>query len=359
MPKEKYRVGIIGCGHIGGNYVQAFRKLPAGVELAAACDLIEEKVKAFVEKWEIPASYTDMYEMLSKEELDIVGVTTHNREHVEPTIAAAEAGVKAILCEKPMALDMADADRMVEACERSKAKLLIDHTMRFEPNWRRVKKMVDEGVIGDLIHIKVQNYGDRGTLLHNGTHSCDAIRFFGGDAEWVIATVKRSHERESVVSFFSLKSGTTALFLTGGHWNYRLDGCFILEGSDGKIEIRPHHGWQPIIQLWKKETGLGNFREGEPIEAIESEILGESAGSPPCEGAWEVVACLDENRESISSGKEGRAALEMCLGAYESERQGRVRVSFPLTIKESPLELMLKGGQLPYVPAREYGGELA
>ena len=151
MPKEKYRVGLIGCGHIGGNYGQAFQKMPDRVELAAACDLIEEKVKAFVEKWEIPASYTDMYEMLSKEELDIVGVTTHNREHVEPTIAAAEAGVKAILCEKPMALDMADADRMVEACERSKAKLLIDHTMRFEPNWRRVKKMVDEGVIGELL----------------------------------------------------------------------------------------------------------------------------------------------------------------------------------------------------------------
>ena len=347
MPKEKYRVGFIGCGHIGGNYAQAFRKLSDRVELAAACDLVEEKVKAFVEKWEIPVSYTDMYEMLSKEELDIVGVTTHNREHVEPTIAAAEAGAKAILCEKPMALNMADADRMVEACERSKTKLVIDHTMRFEPNWRCVKKMVDDGVIGNLLHIEVQNYGDRGTLLHNGTHSCDAIRFFGGDADWVIATVNRSNERESVVSFFGMKSEITALFLTGGHWNYRLDGCFILEGSDGKIEIRPHRGWQPLIHLWKKETGLGHFREGELIEAMESKILGESAGSPPGEGAWEVVACLDENRESISSGKDGRAALEMCLGAYESERQGRARVSFPLTIKESPHELMLKSEQVP------------
>ena len=72
-----------------------------------------------------------------------------------------------------------------------------------------------------------------------------------------------------------------------------------------------------------------------------------------------MVACLDEDRESISSGYEGRAALEMCLGAYESERQGRVRVPFPLTQKESPLELMLRSGQLPYVPAREYGWELA
>ena len=71
MPKEKYRVGLIGCGHIGGNYGQAFQKMPDRVELAAACDLIEEKVKEFVERWEIPASYTDMYEMLSK------GVKSH------------------------------------------------------------------------------------------------------------------------------------------------------------------------------------------------------------------------------------------------------------------------------------------
>jgi len=359
MLKEKYRVGIIGCGHIGGNYTQAFLGLSNQVEIVAACDLIEEKVKSFVGKWEIPAPYTNMYEMLSKEELDIVGVTTHNREHVKPTIAAAEAGVKAILCEKPMALNMADADRMIEACEKSGTKLAIDHTMRFEPNWRRIKQMVDEGMIGDLLHIEVHNYGDTSTLLHNGTHSCDAIRFFAGDAEWVIATVNRSHERESVVSLFGMKNETTALFMTGGHWNYRLDGCFILEGSDGKIEIRPHHDWQPLIHFWKKEAGLGNFREGELIKSIESEILGESVGNPPGEGAWEVVACLDENRESISSGYDGRAALEMCLGAYESERQGRVRVSFPLTLKESPLEMMLRREQVPYIPAKEYGGELA
>ena len=106
--------------------------------------------------------------------------------------------------------------------------------MRFEPNWRRVKQMVDEGTIGTLLHIEVQNYGDTSTLLHNGTHSCDAIRWFGGDPEWVIATVDRSDERERIMSFFELSNGVTALFMTGGHWNYRLDGCFILEGSEGK-----------------------------------------------------------------------------------------------------------------------------
>ena len=153
MSKTKYRVGIIGCGGIGGNYATAFQQLRDRVEVVAACDILEEKVSAFVEQFEIPSAYTDMQQMLSKEGLDIVGVTTHNREHVEPTIAAAQAGAKAILCEKPMALNMRDADRVVEACERSGTKLAIDHTMRFEPNWRRVKQMVDEGVIGRLLHM--------------------------------------------------------------------------------------------------------------------------------------------------------------------------------------------------------------
>ena len=358
MSKTKYRVGIIGCGGIGGNYATAFQQLHDRTTVVAACDILEEKVNAFVEQFEIPSAYTDMHQMLRKEGLDIVGVTTHNREHVEPTIAAAQAGAKAVLCEKPMALNMGDADRVIEACERSGTKLAIDHTMRFEPNWQRVKQMVDEGVIGKLLHIEVQNYGDTSTLLHNGTHSCDAIRWFGGDPEWVIATVDRRDERERVMSFFGLDDGVTALFMTGGAWNYRLDGCFILEGSEGKIEIRPQRGWQPLIRLWKKDRGLGAFREGEEIEAIGSEIIGDSTGNPPSEGAWEMVACLDEDRESVSSGHDGRAALEMCLAAYESERLGRAKVTFPLTQKESPLELMLQNGQLPYIPAREYGWEL-
>ena len=358
MSKTKYRVGIIGCGSIGTRYATAFQQLHDRVEVVAACDILEEKVNAFVEQFEIPAAYTDMQQMLAKEGLDIVGVTTHNREHVEPTIAAAHAGVKAILCEKPMALNMRDADRVIEACEQSRTKLAIDHTMRFEPNWRRVKQMVEDGVIGSLLHIEVQNYGDTSTLLHNGTHSCDAIRWFGGDPEWVIATVDRSNERERVMSFFGLKNDVTALFMTGGHWDYRLDGCFILEGSEGKIEVRPHRSWQPLIHLWKQDEGLGDFREGEQIEAIGSELIGDSTGDVPSEGAWEMVACLDEDRESTSSGYDGRIALEMCLAAYESERLGRVKIPFPLAQKESPLELMLQSGQLPYIPAREYGWEL-
>ena len=358
MSKTKYRVGIIGCGGIGTRYATAFQQLGDRAELVAACDILEDKVNAFVARFEIPSAYTDMQQMLSKESLDIVGVTTHNREHVEPTIAAAGAGAKAILCEKPMALNMREADRVIEACEQSGTKLAIDHTMRFEPNWRRVKHMVDEGAIGRLLHIEVQNYGDTSTLLHNGTHSCDAIRWFGGDPEWIIATVERSNERERVMGFFGLKNDVTALFMTGGHWDYRLDGCFILEGSEGKIEVRPHRSWQPLIHLWKQDGGLGDFREGEQIEAIGSELIGDSTGDVPSEGAWEMVACLDEDRESVSSGYDGRIALEMCLAAYESERLGRVKITFPLAQKESPLELMLESGQLPYIPAREYGWEL-
>ena len=132
----------------------------------------------------------------------------------------------------------------------------------------------------------------------------------------------------------------------------------VLEGSEGKIEVRPQRGWQPLIRLWKKDGDLGDFREGEQIEAIGSELIGDSTGNVPSEGTWEMVACLDEDRESVSSGYDGRTALEMCLAAYESERLGRVKITFPLAQKASPLELMLKSGQLPYIPAREYGWEL-
>ena len=90
MSKAKYRVGIIGCGSNWGRVMrQRFSSWVTAWRVVAACDILKEKVNAFVEQFEIPSAYTDMQQMLSTEPFDIVGVTTHNREHVEPTIAAS------------------------------------------------------------------------------------------------------------------------------------------------------------------------------------------------------------------------------------------------------------------------------
>ena len=129
-----------------------------------------------------------------------------------------------------------------------------------------------------------------------------------------------------------------------GYTNYRYEG-FVWEGTEGRIEARADNGWLPQVRYWTRDQpGETEFRDGAPIPTREND---------PWEAAiGEVVAGLDENRASISDGGAGRLALSMTMAAYESPRQGGVRIQFPFDIQESPLDMMLESGQLPKIWGR-------
>ena len=106
------------------------------IEIAAGCDLDPARVERFREnwgnKWPDARLYGDYREMLESEDLDIVTVATPEHLHAEPTVAAAESGVRAIFCEKPLATSVEDADRMIAACEANGVILSVDYTRRLE-----------------------------------------------------------------------------------------------------------------------------------------------------------------------------------------------------------------------------------
>ena len=342
-----YRAGIIGCGHIARVHAGGYRATP-GVTLVAAADIVPEAVQAFGDEWGVERRYTDYAEMLAREELDILSIGTRNHQHVEPTLAGAEAGVRAIFCEKPMAMNLGDADRMIEACERAGVKLIVDHTMRFEANYVHIKELIDQGAIGDLLSVEVRVIGDLGELTHNATHSFDTLCMFGGEPEWIFAhlerDVERNNEREDLFALVGFAKGVRGNLTFGGYTNYRDEG-FVWEGTRGRIEARARDGWLPQVRLWTHEQpGDTQFRDGTPIPTRQND---------PWTGAiGEVVACLDEDRQSVSDGHAGRLALSMTMAAYESRRQGGVRIRFPCDIQESPLDLMLESGELPKIWGR-------
>ena len=107
--------------------------------------------------------------MYDKANLDIVSVTTHNFHHHEPVIEAAEAGIKVIMVEKPLAISVEWGRKMVEACEANGCRLSVDHTRRFLPHYRRLKKMVDDGAVGDVRTITYS--GARPLAAQRHTHS--------------------------------------------------------------------------------------------------------------------------------------------------------------------------------------------
>jgi predicted dehydrogenase len=277
-----------------------------------------------------------------------VSICTRNNQHVEPTIAAAGAGVKGIIVEKPMAMNLQDADRMIEACQRAGTKLLVDHTMRFEANYRHLKSLIEQGAIGDLTSIEVLAIGDLGELTHNITHSFDTLCMFAGKPEWLFAHlerhIERRNDREDLYVIVGFPAGVRGKIVYGGYSDYRYEG-FIWEGTKGRIETRSVNGWQPTIRLWTPENpGSSDFRDGEHMPSIEND--------PWATAIQELVAALNEDREPISNGADGRLALELTMAVYESRRQGTARIELPLTIQESPLELMLQANQIPTIWGR-------
>jgi UDP-N-acetyl-2-amino-2-deoxyglucuronate dehydrogenase len=113
--------------------------------------------------------------MLDRERLDLVSVATPDDHHAAPVTDAIARGVKGILCEKPLATTLADADRIVDAVERSGTPTVIDHTRCCEPHYVEARQRLREGYVGDLARIVAYTGGKRAMLFRNTTHQLAAV----------------------------------------------------------------------------------------------------------------------------------------------------------------------------------------
>ena len=356
---ERFRAGLIGCGGIARAHMRGYRQLE-GVEVVAAAEIDADRLRPFADTWNIPGRYTDYQVMLEQESLDIVSVCTPPFVHCAPTVACAESGVRGILCEKPMAMNLSEADQMLEACERAGTRLQIDHVYRFERNFQKVKELVEGGAIGDLIVISGKcvgpprrsehwngqyRFGGGGWLMAQGTHLFDLFRLYGGDPVWCFANVERWRPgvtiEDAAIGLFGLQSGVKAFFEVSGNRLGR-DFAFMaeLEGSDGRLHISDGMD-RPYLYLWTKGSPPG---EWQPVELVQADPW--SGGDLFADVIQDLLSAVREDRDPSLNGREGRVALEMIMAVYESQRRGIARVDFPLEIQESPLALMNQEGIL-------------
>src|SRR5690606_22556262 len=115
-------------------------------------------LSSFAEKFGIRRTYDDFDAMLEDEALDIVVICTAELLHAPMTIRAASHGPKAIICEKPMAMNLAEADEMISACDRNQVTLVIGHQRRYKPQYARARELVREGAIGRVEHIHASGH---------------------------------------------------------------------------------------------------------------------------------------------------------------------------------------------------------
>ncbi|MDD3562916.1 MAG: Gfo/Idh/MocA family oxidoreductase, partial [Candidatus Cloacimonetes bacterium] len=145
---EKVRIGLIGCGRIAKNHLDAVSQIP-DAEFVAVCDTIPAKAELVAEERGITKVYTDHHEMLAKEELDLVSICTPSGMHPEHGVDVANAGVH-VLTEKPMAINIAAADRLIKACDDNHVHLFVVKQNRLNSTMQLLKRAVDKNRFGRI-----------------------------------------------------------------------------------------------------------------------------------------------------------------------------------------------------------------
>lgn len=201
---DKLRFGIIGVGDRGICNARAV-SAREDIELVALCDLRPERLQLCASEGLAGAHLTDYRELLELP-LDAVCINTDNNVHAEQTLAAAARGLH-VYCEKPIALTVADAEAMVEACRG--LATVVNLSMRAAPEQQYLRQLVQEGTWGRLLTVGAvhpkpsgllcRGQGHKATrdpatwgpiIMHDGVHICEWLRFMGGEVESVFARTK-------------------------------------------------------------------------------------------------------------------------------------------------------------------------
>ncbi|MER3500656.1 MAG: hypothetical protein IMHGJWDQ_000430 [Candidatus Fervidibacter sp.] len=343
-----YRVGIVGLGrkaltiddetHLRWltNYelpptthVSAYLANPK-TQIVAVCARTRESLERFYKRtglWEV-RGYTDFQEMFANERLDIVSVCTHTDMKAPIVIAAAEAGVKGIICEKAMATSLAEADAMLEACEKAGTKLLVNHPRRYHPAYHRAKELLARGIIGELVRL----HGTMWTwLLHNGTHLWDILRYFAGDADWVCGWVRDDHPTDpggyGLVHFCN---GIFAFVDVGGGQGFQLE----LHGTNGLIRIDSFHDGVQVevyADVYPPDPDRPAYQFRPRYIARREDLPNPPRFTPPMQAALQdLIDAIEQDRQPQSNGYDGRAALEIGLAFHASHRANNLPIPLPL-----------------------------
>ncbi|NOY41718.1 MAG: Gfo/Idh/MocA family oxidoreductase [Planctomycetes bacterium] len=356
--KKLYRAAVIGStghGGYGHRMDRALVGLP-NVELVAIADNDANGLQAAGKRNEIDRLYRDYREMLEKEQIDLVSIgTRHPVLHEEMVIQCAKAG-KHIYCEKPLAVDLASADRMIEACDRHGVKLAVALPNRASLAIAEAVKMVREGRIGKLLRIRANGKdGRRGggeDLMVLGYHMLDLMCLFAGDPQWVFAQVLEGDRDSQTTDAHAATEplgpvagdSLAAMFGFANQVHGYLESHRGLPGGDERfcLEIRGSKGMIALRSLcdvmWFDGPTLNPVKplHWQPITTPEWDAIGDNDLWCRQSLVHDLLQAAEENREPFSSGKQTRWVQEMIQGVYASHLT-QARVPLPLKQREHPL----------------------
>ena len=342
-------VAVVGVGYMGAIHARTYAAEPRA-HLVGVYDARADTARSVAAEVGA-AAFASLDELLDRPEVEAVSICTPDADHVEPTLAALAAG-KHVLLEKPIATTMADADRIVAAAETAAGQLMVAQIVRFDPRYVRVKRMLDDGALGDPISLHARRItssasqenlrGRVSVQLFLGIHDYDTIRWLTGREFVQVHTEARSgmlaakgYAVEDVAfTVGRLEGGAVACVESG--WVLPPE---IPRGGDIKLEVIGTGGTARVDLV---EQGLAVCRTG---ERYERPSFGHAIGE-------EIADFLDgiaAGRQPSVTAADGRASLQVALAAIRSSELGA-----PVRPDRGLLDPHLKGsgrGLPPYPPS--------
>jgi predicted dehydrogenase len=347
------RAGVVGLTGIGANrpalgpgpgtgydmphsHVAAYRHVDA-TEPVAVCDIVPEKLDDFRRTWAdvLPdvRGYTDYREMLEREQLDVISVATPDDRHAQIVVDAVDAGVRGIICEKPIASTLADADRMIAAVEAAGIPMLVDHTRRWMFPWVQVAEVIASGEIGDVQRIVANQGGPRAMLFRNGTHMFDTILWYAGGTPTAVYAIAEA----------GFESYPPRYASDGGH-DPDTDPAMsvVVEFDNGVRAFWNMCKTMPQVFTLEVLGTAGIARVGDSDNAavtVQNDRGFQQRSLPrPHFTLGHIAGCVDEMVQLIHhggrpsmDGRTSRQVVEVLLATLQSQHAGNARITLPIS----------------------------
>jgi len=317
------KVCVIGVGRMGRRHVTAARS--AGFELSGVSDQSPEALETTRAECNVERgmAFTDVAEMLAATRPDAIVISTTAPSHCEFVCAAAAAGVRYILCEKPMASSLEECDRMIAACRKSGAKLAVNHQMRFMEQYTDIKALINTPEFGGLRSMVVTagNFG----LAMNGSHYFEAFRYLTEESVVEISAwfdpdnvpnprgpqyIDRSGQLRGVSA-----SGTRLVMEFGGDLGHGIEVVYACR--NGQILVDELAGYVRAIYRQAEYRDLPTTRYGMPANEFQRKIA-QAEVTGPTVALWRAMLADG----SYPDGDSGRHAVAALVAANLSGESG-------------------------------------
>lgn len=334
---EQLRFGLIGCGRVAPRHAESVAALP-DARLVAVADVRESRAAHFAQHYGADM-LTDYRVLLARPDIDVVSICTPSGLHAQMAIDALQAG-KHVVVEKPIALSLADADRMIATAAAMGRKLCVVLQNRYNPPMQDLRRIVDEGRLGRLLlgnatvrWYRPQEYYedewhgtwamDGGALMNQSIHHIDALQWFMGRPESVFAfTGTLAHRMEAE------DTGVAVIRFAGGGLG-SVEGSTITypENIEGSVAVFGEQGSTKIggtalnrKVVWKVAGELEREREILTRDQVDPPSI---YGTSHQKVIADMIEAIRDDRAPKTHGDEARKSLALVLAIYESARTGR------------------------------------